>query len=115
MDQRLRYVWTFQGNFIPRLLKADAIVLWPFVLFADEKPRLETVAHEFIHMKQIWRDTAVKFYLWYAIEYIVGRLDGKSHYESYRQISYELEAFSKQKEFAEELLKTDPDHYSQYL
>lgn len=115
MEARLRKVWAFKGSFIPKILKVDAIVLWPFVLFADKRPSLTTVAHEYIHIKQIWRDGAITFYFWYIIEYLVGRLDGLSHYAAYRQISYELEAFQNQEDFAIKLLEADPDHYAQYV
>lgn len=104
--------WCFYGNFIPRLLGVQAIVLWPFVLFAQRNPSTEIIAHEFIHMDQIRKNGVIKFYLWYFIEYVIGRLDGKRHYDAYRDISFEVEAFQNQKAFAKVLREKFPDHYA---
>lgn len=112
MTDKPKTYWTYRGNFIPRLLQVEAIVLWPFVLFRAEKPRIQTIAHEFIHMEQIERDGAFVFYLTYIFEYLKGLFEFKDHYRAYRNISYEIEAFTRQSEFALELQEKFPEHYS---
>ena len=75
------------------LFDINAIVLFPFVLYRDKKPSSTIIAHEEVHLKQIRDAGAVKFYARYLYEYYKGRRQGLSHYEAYRNISYEIEAY----------------------
>lgn len=75
-------------------LKINAIVLYPFVLYCDPKPDPKIISHEQVHLDQIKRDGVLKFYSKYLWEYLKGRKKGLSHYEAYRKISYEEEAFA---------------------
>lgn len=74
----------------------NAIVLYPFVLYCDPNPSERITSHEQVHLDQIKKDGALKFYLRYLIEYGKGRYQGLSHFEAYRNISYEKEAYSKE-------------------
>lgn len=74
-------------------LKINAIVLYPFVLYCDPEPDAKIISHEQVHLDQIKRDGVLKFYSKYLWEYLKGRKRGLSHYEAYRNISYEEEAF----------------------
>jgi hypothetical protein len=75
-------------------LKINAIVLYPFVLYCDAKPSDEILKHEEIHLNQIKRDGVMGFYVQYLREYFMGRKQGLSHDQAYRNISYEKEAYN---------------------
>lgn len=74
----------------------NAIVLYPFVLYCDQEPGMRIISHEMVHLDQIKNDGVVKFYARYLLEYFRGRIQGMSHFEAYRNISYEKEAYSKE-------------------
>lgn len=74
-------------------LKINAIVLYPFVLYCDKHPSEDLIIHEQTHLTQIKRDGVLQFYFRYLKEYFSGRKQGLNHYEAYRNISYEREAF----------------------
>jgi hypothetical protein len=86
----------------PKLLKvltngfATGMALFPFVLLknraAASNKRL--MNHETIHLKQQLEMLIIPFYIWYGIEYLIRRISSKSHYEAYRHISLEREAYS---------------------
>lgn len=75
---------------------ASAITLWPFILLRERSSLNDAVLlnHERIHLRQQAALLLIFFYLFYLIEYLLGRLKGKSHYQSYREISFEREAFN---------------------
>lgn len=83
----------YHCTFLKRF-KIKAIVLYPFVLYQDKVPDSDIVSHEIIHLDQIKRLGATKFYLRYLKEYAIGRKHGLSHDEAYRQISFEKEAYA---------------------
>lgn len=74
----------------------NAIVLYPFVLYCDPTPGKRITSHERVHLEQIKKDGVVTFYVRYLFEYVRGRINGLTHDESYRSISYEVEAYSKE-------------------
>lgn len=78
-----------------RLFKINAIVLYPFVLYQEKNPPAIIVAHEKVHLRQIKEIGVFKFYVQYLMEYAHGRRKGMSHYEAYRNISFEKEAYDK--------------------
>lgn len=51
--------------------------------------------HELIHVAQYERDGTIPFLLRYLSEYLLGRWAGMSHYEAYRAVSYESEAWER--------------------
>ena len=71
----------------------NAIVLYPFVLYCEKHPDELIKLHEQVHLDQIKRDGFWRFYVRYLLQYWQGRRLGLSHYEAYRNISYEQEAF----------------------
>ncbi|MFP4090437.1 MAG: hypothetical protein ACLFT3_09035 [Cyclobacteriaceae bacterium] len=82
------------GNF------ARAIALYPFV-FVSRKEELHDpvlVNHEKIHLRQQRELLVLPFYFCYLLEYLRGRLKRLNHYEAYRQISFEQEAFAKERD-----------------
>lgn len=79
-----------------RFFRINAIVIYPFVLYQDRHPCEAITSHEKIHLRQIKDLGVIKFYYLYLKEYLIGRKRGLSHYEAYRQISFEREAYEKQ-------------------
>lgn len=78
---------------------AKAIAIFPFVIFKhrDLLDDLILINHEKIHLKQQLECLLFLFYIIYVFEYIKGRIDGNSHYDAYRKISFESEAFENEK------------------
>jgi hypothetical protein len=79
---------------------ARAITLYPFVLVCKESDLHDPVLvnHEKIHLRQQRELLVLPFYVLYLLEYGKGRLGGMSHYDAYRQISFEQEAFDKERD-----------------
>lgn len=75
----------------------NAIVLYPFVLYADHEIHPVVLKHEEIHLQQIKRDGILTFYIRYIKEYFTLRKQGMNHSAAYRGISYEQEAYAHQK------------------
>lgn len=73
---------------------AVGITLFPFVLIApDIRLGRRLLIHERIHLRQQAELLVLPFYLCYLTEYLVRLLQGKSHYQAYRSISFEKEAY----------------------
>ncbi|WPP48874.1 hypothetical protein [Catalinimonas niigatensis] len=85
-----RFVRVITGNF------ARAITLYPFVFVREKKDKRDKVLvnHENIHLRQQQELLLIPFYLWYLLEYFVGRMKGYNHFQAYRQISFEQEAYA---------------------
>ena len=87
---------------LARFLGVNAITLWPFIFFAgfkEEEPKWRK-GHEWCHWWQqlkwsIFLFSFVPYYVVYGIEYGIGRFKGMNHYEAYRNISFEKEAWNK--------------------
>lgn len=88
--------------YIPHLVKyitfnfARAITLYPFILlgFRQDEKNQRLLNHEKIHLRQQKELLVVPFYLWYLLEYLIGRIKGKGHYQAYRNIIFEREAYT---------------------
>lgn len=87
---------------------ARAITLFPFIFLQrkDDKANQQLINHEQIHLRQQLELFIIPFYLLYLGEYAVGRIRGMSHYEAYRAISFEQEAYGS--EFDLDYLATRP-------
>lgn len=83
---------------VARMFSVHAIVLYPFIFFADKNPDQILINHELIHVDQINRLGVLKFYFLYLKEYGTLRLKGKKHDEAYKGISFEEEAYRRQNE-----------------
>lgn len=91
----------------PRLVRvitanfARAITLYPFVFVSSKADQDNPVLvnHENIHLRQQRELLVIPFYLCYLLEYGIGRLKGKSHFQAYRQISFEQEAYAHEGDF----------------
>ena len=70
------------------------IYVAPALLHGDPETLARLVRHELVHVRQ-WRELGMLRFLWrYLTEYIRGRLAGRSHVQSYLDISLEREARS---------------------
>jgi len=91
------------NSWIPRMLGAEAITLYPFVFYThgklnETKSGSQIRRHEWIHVDQIRAVGFLRFYISYFTYYLAGRIQGMDHAESYWLIPYEIEAREKQKE-----------------
>ncbi len=85
----------------PRLVRfitrdfARAITLYPFILLHHPHDQADAVLinHERIHIRQQAELLVLPFYVGYLLEYMAGRLRGKSHLQAYLNIRFEQEAF----------------------
>lgn len=88
---RVRY-----SHFVPKALGVRAIVLYPYVLFAEPEGQvpLSVIQHEMIHVRQVRSEGWLKFYVNYLFEYFKAlvKLRG-NHFRAYLAISYEAEAY----------------------
>lgn len=78
---------------VPRL-GPDGMALFPFILVRQPNPGPILVNHERIHLRQQAELGVLPFYLWYLTEYLIRRIQYRDHYEAYRNISFEREAFA---------------------
>jgi len=76
------------------------IALWPFIIVKNKALKTDTVFmnHERIHLQQQLELLIFPFYLWYGIEYIARLLQYKDRHLAYRNISFEREAYSNEKD-----------------
>ena len=85
------------NNWIPKLLKVNAITLYPFILFKRTVPGIKAYRthpeqlfkHEYIHIEQVRKIGWFKFYFLYLVE---------SAKNGYRNNKYEVEAYGRQAE-----------------
>lgn len=98
MDPSYFFIMNIYNCRFLKPLNINAIVLYPFILYYDKKPLEEIMRHESVHIDQIKKNGVVKFYSRYLTEYCQGRWQGLNHYQAYRNISFEREAYG------------DPDH-----
>lgn len=70
------------------------MTIWPFVLLRQPNPSARLLNHERIHLRQQLELGILPFYLWYFAEYGYWRCRGLAHYEAYRAIRFEREAFT---------------------
>lgn len=70
-------------------------LIWIHPRVLDQAPHtLEALLrHEMVHVAQYARDGVARFLLRYGWEYLKGRWSGRSHWDAYREISYEREAW----------------------
>jgi hypothetical protein len=82
---------------LAKILKVDGITLFPFIFIANSKENaLEwRISHEKVHLWQQLKWLIIPFYVVYLLEYVSGRFKGLNHYQAYRNISFEKEAWNK--------------------
>lgn len=75
-------------------LRADGMALFPFILVRQPNPGPTLLNHERIHLRQQAELGILPFYLWYILEYLIRWFHYRDHYQAYRNISFEREAFA---------------------
>ncbi len=83
------------SNFLP-VKGFRAINLFGVIVARREHGVLEArvLRHEAIHSRQIRELWGVGFYLWYTGEWLVNLIRYKNRYLAYRQIAFEREAYT---------------------
>ena len=78
----------------------NGITLWPFVVLRKKelKDDVRLLNHERIHLRQQVELLVVFFYVWYGLEFLVRWFQYKNRYATYRNISFEREAYSNEKD-----------------
>ncbi len=76
------------------------IALFPFIILRHKslKENKVLINHEKIHLRQQLELLIVFFYFWYAIEFLVRLLQYKNKNRAYRNISFEREAYTNEKD-----------------
>lgn len=80
--------------------KFTGMAIWPFIILRTKKLKEDTtfLNHERIHLRQQIEMLIVPFYIWYLIEFLIRLFQYKNRYEAYRNISFEREAYSNEKD-----------------
>lgn len=79
-------------------LHVDAIVLFPFIFFANGVVTAELFRHEMKHWEQCLKYWVVGFYMIYLFHYFKNRALGMSHFSAYFWITFEVEARKAERE-----------------
>jgi hypothetical protein len=76
------------------------ITLYPFVVLTDkrDKKNLVLLNHEKIHVRQQIEMLVLPFFLLYMLEFLIGYIKYKNWQKAYKNISFEREAYSNQKD-----------------
>jgi hypothetical protein len=76
------------------------ISLFPFIIFSDNnaKNNLVLLNHEKIHIRQQLELFIVPFFVWYFVEFLIRYFQYKNWNIAYRNISFEREAYTNEKD-----------------
>lgn len=83
---------------IPKGYRGLAVYPFVFVKQALDKKNEVFVNHERIHLRQQLELLVVPFFLWYFLEFLVRLIQYKEMDLAYRNISFEREAYAKEKD-----------------
>lgn len=104
------------NSWVPKFMGVTATMVYPFIFYKREKskitPRLHN--HEMIHIWQVRERNMLLFYLSYGLYYLAGRIKGEGHWEAYRNIPYEVEAYDNDQNLKYLDGKLDPSEMSHY-
>jgi hypothetical protein len=78
----------------------NGITIWPFVIAREKQLKDDSVFvnHEKIHLRQQLEMLIFPFYIWYVLEFVVRLFQYKNRHAAYRNISFEREAYAKEKD-----------------
>ncbi|WP_299452547.1 hypothetical protein [uncultured Microscilla sp.] len=81
-------------------MKPAGMALFPFILVRERRFEFDPVLlnHERIHFRQQVEMLIIPFYLLYIVNYTVNYIKYGMHYEAYRQMYYEREAYANEKD-----------------
>lgn len=76
------------------------ITIFPFVIVGDVSDREDVVMvnHERIHIRQQLELFILPFFIFYIVDYGIGLIRYRNRAEAYRNISFEREAYAKEKD-----------------
>ena len=76
------------------------ITIYPFVFLRDkiDASNKELINHERIHLRQQIELGIVFFFLIYGVQYFIGLVKYRNHYQAYRNIIFEREAYRNEKD-----------------
>lgn len=76
------------------------ITIFPFIFlkYYNLKSNTVLINHEKIHLRQQLELLVLPFYIFYAIEFLIRFIQYKKWYLAYQNISFEREAFTKEKD-----------------
>ena len=76
------------------------ITLFPFIFLLRKEDRLNLILvnHEKIHIRQQLELLIIPFFIWYGFEFLVRLFQFKNWKTAYRNISFEREAYAKEKD-----------------
>lgn len=84
------------NHWLPILLKANAVTIGNTIYYEREKtvkyPWEWLRNHEMVHVEQYKRYGVPLFLALYLTYYLIGRLQGKDHWQAYKDIPFEVEA-----------------------
>ena len=81
------------NSIIPKLLRVDAITLFPFIFYSMPEPSRRLRTHEHVHVRQILQSGVFRFYISYFKEYLRQLAEFRNPNEAYFAIKYEVEAY----------------------
>ena len=78
------------------------ITLFPFIIVSenDLKQNQIVINHEKIHIRQQMELLILPFFIWYGIEFLIKWIRYKDKNLAYRNISFEKEAYAKEKDLS---------------
>lgn len=82
------------------VLKVDGMALFPFILVRKRqyKANAALINHEKIHLAQQLELLIIPFYFLYFTHYLINLTRYRNHFQAYRNIVFEKEAFSRENE-----------------
>nr|WP_314898147.1 hypothetical protein [uncultured Flavobacterium sp.] len=84
---------------IPKGYRGLAAFPFVFVKNRADKENVVFVNHEKIHLRQQLELLVIPFFIWYFIEYLFRLVQYKNADLAYRNISFEREAYTNEKDF----------------
>ena len=78
-------------------LWVEGLTFFPWVFCRDNNPPSWLLNHERIHLRQQLETGILLFYIWYILEYLVRLIQYRHRYRAYRNISFEREAYTNDK------------------
>ncbi len=79
----------------------SAMAIYPFILIKTDEMRHDAILinHERIHHRQQLELLILPFYIIYGLNYLYHLAKHRSHYQAYRYIIFEREAYALEKDF----------------
>ncbi|HEY1024413.1 MAG TPA: hypothetical protein VGE26_04565 [Sphingobacteriaceae bacterium] len=81
-------------------LNVHGMALFPFILLREKHfiTNKVLINHEKIHLKQQLELLILPFYLLYLLNYLINLVRYRTHFQAYRNIGFEREAYSMEKD-----------------